>query len=150
MSEVQSHGFKEHGLMLYLSPQEYVGFIQYQATNRLGRSFAGKGIFNEGLHALGLISDDEYLRNRKRYSESLVSMQPVKPLSLVELQEKKEKDGLARAFGSVIEQWELPHGKPNWRESWLTKAEKYKDTIPQAKQLLECVAKKVFVEEPQP
>jgi hypothetical protein len=146
MSEPKQHGFKEHGVMLYLSPEEYVAFIQYQATNKLGRAYAGKGIFNEGLKALNLIDETTYLKNKRKYSQNLIDAQSIKPLTLQELNAKKEHDGLVRAFGSVIEQWELPHGRPNWKEEWLAKAEKYKDTIPQAKKLLDLVAKKAGVE----
>lgn len=147
MSESQGHGFKEHGLMLYLSPSLYMGFIKLQGDKGLGRSFAGLLAFNEGMHKLGYIQDAEYEANKVKYSRKLVPEVPAKPLTLQEQASKKERDSLARAFGSVIEQWNMTHGDPLWKEKWLAKAEKYKDTIPAAQQLLDMVAEKVIMQE---
>jgi hypothetical protein len=145
LSDPQSHGFKEHGLMLYLSPSLYMGFIKLQGDKGLGRSFAGLLAFNEGMHELGYIQDSEYEANKIKYSRKLVPEVPAKPLTLQEQAAKNERDSLARAFGSVVEQWDMAHVDPHWKEKWLAKAEKHQDTIPAAKHLIEMVNKKVKV-----
>jgi hypothetical protein len=38
MNEQPNHGFKEHGLMLYLTPSLYLGFIKLQGEKELGRA----------------------------------------------------------------------------------------------------------------
>jgi hypothetical protein len=114
--------FKEHGVLLYLTPSLYLAFIKLQGDKGLGRSFAGLLAFNEGMHTLGYISDEQYEENRRKYSRKLFEAQPQKPLTLEQVEAKKQHDGMARAFSGVYSQWNLPHNDPLWRDKWVAKA----------------------------
>jgi hypothetical protein len=65
--------FKEHGLMLFLGRESYVGFIKLQADKGLGRSFAGQLAFNTGLYNLGYLSKEDYEQLAKKYSQGLIT-----------------------------------------------------------------------------
>ena len=126
--------FKEHGLVLYLSRESYLGFIKLQADKGLGRSFAGQLAFTEGLFKLGYLSKGHYEELVKRYSQGLISeeyeKEKNKPKTIIELQEQLSQNQLERSFGNVIKQW--PEMKPKAREYWIEKAAKHKDVIPNA------------------
>ena len=71
MKDYSQHGFREHGIMLYLDKIEYSGFIKLQADKNLGRSYAGKLAFDTGLYQLGYLSKKDYEKRVKKYSKSL-------------------------------------------------------------------------------
>ena len=77
--------FKEHGVLIYLSKDLYIGFIKLQADKRLGRSYAGLLPFTEGLFRMGYISKEVYEEHIKKYSEPLESEKQVS------LEQSKEK-----------------------------------------------------------
>jgi hypothetical protein len=132
MNELSHHGFKEHGLMLYLSPSLYIAFIKLQGDKKMGRSYAGLTAFNEGMHALQYISDEEYEVNKQKYNKPLVGTATPKTLTIQQLNEKKEFDAMSRAFSGVLSQWNLTHVDPNWRQKWIEKAKLWKDKIQSA------------------
>jgi hypothetical protein len=129
--------FREHGLMLFLSPSLYMAFIKLQGDKGLGRSFAGLLAFNEGMHNLRYITDDEYEINKQKYSRKLIEIEPQKPLSLEQVNVKKELDKMSRAFSEVLRQWNLTHNDPHWKEKWFEKAEVWKDKIPSASMIID-------------
>ena len=129
--------FKEHGLLLYLTPSLYMAFIKLQGDKGLGRSYAGLLAFNEGMHNLQYITDDQYEANKAKYSHKSFEAQPQKPLTPQQIDAKKQRDSMTRAFTGVYSQWNLPHNDPKWKEKWVNKAKEWKDKIPCAKLILD-------------
>jgi hypothetical protein len=126
--------FKEHGLMLYLSPPLYLGFIKLQADKGLGRSYAGLLAFTEGIHALGYISDEDYEIHKRRYSRGL-NEQEEKPFTLEQIRTKTEREKMQKTFSMVLDQW-ADHPAKTWRSGWIKKAKEWKDKIPNAELVL--------------
>jgi hypothetical protein len=52
-----------------------------------------------------------------------------------EVKETTYKTDLVKKFSMVLNQWEL-HPSEKWRSYWIGEADKYKDTIPEAAQIL--------------
>lgn len=80
-NENKSFGFREHGIMLYLGKTAYLGFIQFQAKEELGRSYAAQQIFTEGLFARGFLTQEQHDSLMKRYSEKLMPKPEPQPVS---------------------------------------------------------------------
>ena len=129
--------FKEHGLLLYLTPSLYLAFIKLQGDKGLGRSYAGLLAFNEGMHRMRYITDEQYEANKAKYSRKLIENEPQKPLTPQQIADKKQQDNMARTFSGVYSQWNFPHNDPQWREKWIKKAKDWKDKAPSAKLILE-------------
>jgi len=132
--------FREHGVMLFLSQELYLGFIKLQADKSLGRSFAGLLPFTEGLHRLGYISQEVYEAHKKRYSQPLVAE---KPLTLKQLKKNESIAKLTKEFSNVIAQWDSMNEKA--KNFWIKKAKENRETVPNAKLLLGLRREKVFV-----
>jgi len=135
---------KEHAAILYLNPPMRLATYKIQAFMELGPSFAHLYIYNEGLHAMGQLSEQEYQINKLRYSKKLVEA-PVQPLTREQIKEKQRLEEMQRTIQAVMTEWDNPKRNTEWREKWLRQAEKYKDQIPEAKQLIERVKARVFV-----
>lgn len=123
--------FREHGVMLFLSQELYIGFIKLQADKGLGRSFAGLLPFVEGLYSMGYITQEVYEEHKKRYSQPLVAE---KPLTLKQLKKKESIAKITKEFSNVIKQWDSMNVKA--KNFWIKKAKEYRDTIPNAKLVL--------------
>jgi hypothetical protein len=83
--------FKEHGVLLYLNPQELLGFIKCQADKGLGRSYAGKLCFIEGMYRLGYLNQADYESGVQKYSQGLNTVTPsAEQLAAQELTRKLE------------------------------------------------------------
>ena len=121
-------GFKEHGLMLYLSPELTIALVKLQAERELGRSYAGLLAFVEGMNYLGLLSKEDYVRLKTRYSSGLIKE---KPLTLDELKAKRQLEEEDRLFSMVLDQW-AEHPDKKWREDWITRAKQWKDKLKSA------------------
>ncbi len=67
----------DHVVRVCLDAPLYLKFIQFQAQNNLGRSYAMLLIVVEGMHTLGLIDDDAYGFYKQRYSKPLQAL-PIK------------------------------------------------------------------------
>ena len=136
--------FREHGVMLFLSPELYLGFVKLQADKGLGRSYAGLLPFIEGLYSMGYISKEVYEEHVKRYSKQLVSEKP-KPLPTQEqLKEEEKAEQLNKTFGMVAEQWEQ-HPSEEWRQTWLKRAQEHSG-LSNAKLVLALRSEKVVSE----
>lgn len=120
--------FKEHGVLIYLSNELYLGFVKLQADKGLGRSFAGLLPFVEGLYSMGYISEEVYKRHQKRYSQPLV-----KDKKLPEFTEN-QADALNKTLGMVVDQWK-EHPSVAWRHKWMQTAIQHSN-LPNAKRLL--------------
>jgi len=119
--------FREHGVMLFLSHDLYIGFIKLQADRGLGRSFAGLLPFNEGLYRMGYISKESYEAHKKKYSVKLGATPSIP------IQTKYAKQ--IESFENILKEW--PNMREQPRKFWIEKAEKWKDTLPVAEKLLE-------------
>jgi len=118
--------FREHGVMLFLSHDLYLGFIKLQADRGLGRSFAGLLPFNEGLYRMGYISKESYEAHKRKYSVKLGEA-PAIPI-------ERKYAKLIEGFENILKEW--PNMRDDPRKFWIEKAEKWKDTLPVAEQLL--------------
>lgn len=125
--------FHEHGLLLYLDKDLYKAFIKLQADRNLGRSYAGFTALVTGFYQLGYISKEVYELHMQRYSEPL---EPSKPLTLEEQREKDELDNYDRVFKGMLEQWVAHSSEPSWVLKVSRLAEKYRDRLQSARQLL--------------
>ncbi len=125
-------GFREHGVMLFLSKDLYLGFIKLQADKKLGRSYAGLLPFTEGLFKLGYISQEVYEVHKRRYNASLV--EDNRP-TLEKLERKTKHDDLVKQFSNVIKAW--PQMKDKSKTYWIKKAQEHQADIPNAKLILE-------------
>jgi hypothetical protein len=125
-------GFKEHGILLYLSPALYIGFTRLQADKGLGRSYAGLLAFTEGLHSIGYLNEDDYLTHIKRYSQKLTEQK--QESTLQQSKEKEARIKLEQQFSDVIKQWATM--KESSRKYYVKKALENKDKIPNAKLVL--------------
>jgi hypothetical protein len=131
--------FKEHGVMLYLDKTLYKAFIRLQADKELRRSYAGLLPFVEGLFHLGYLSKEDYEKYVQKYSQGL--KEEPKLLTMQELRQNEEVAKYERMFQNAISEWDK-RKDVEWRLKWIRFAEKHKDKIPSAKQLLELVNKK--------
>jgi hypothetical protein len=122
--------FKEHGVLIYLSNELYLGFVKLQADKSLGRSYAALLPFVEGLHAMGYISDEVYREHTARYSKPLVVQK-----TIVEAAEDKTQE-LNKVLGMAAEQWNLPHSDPLWKSKWLNAARQHSD-LPNSRLILQ-------------
>jgi len=102
--------FREHGVLIYLSNELYLGFIKLQADKGLGRSYAALLPFVEGLFHMGYITREVYQAHAVRYSQPLLTVKNVDPKVLeldknltfalnswAEMPEKSQKYYLAKA-----------------------------------------------------
>jgi hypothetical protein len=129
LTDSKPGGFKEHGVMMYLSKDLYRGFIKLQGDKDLGRAYAALLPFTEGLYRLGYIPKEVYEAHVKKYSQSLYEAEKEKPKNPA--LEQKEKQLLG-----MLEEWNLPHPKENWREQVIGEAKKYPD-LEASKKILE-------------
>lgn len=137
--------FREHGVLIYLSKDLYLGFIKLQADKSLGRSYAGLLLFTEGLFRMGYISKEVYAEHIKKYSQPLSEEEG--PVSTLEEQRALEKKNLL--FKGILEQWDL-HPDIQWRQKVLADAEKFKDKLETARRLLEIGIVQEEIQEVQP
>jgi len=125
---------KSHGFLIYLPPELYIAIVKLQADKQLGRCYPVLYALNEGLFRLGYIPKETYETFEKRYSQKLIKEEP-KPLTKQEQEQLKLLKQKEKAFSNVLDQWNI-HPSKEWRKGWLKEAEKYKDTIPNAKLVL--------------
>jgi len=124
--------YKEHGILIYLSKELYTGFIRLQADKGLGRSYAGLLPFTEGLFRMGYISKEVYEEHVKKYSAPLDEKTP----SLEQLNENQFLEQRDIQFKRILEEWDIPHPDPNWRQKSYAFAEKYADKLQSARDIL--------------
>lgn len=135
--------FREHGVMLFLDNELYVGFIKLQAERKLGRSFAGLLPFIEGLYQMGYISSKVYEHHKQKYSQPLL-VEESKVLTKEEQKEKQEEEKLNKTLELVADQWEI-HPSVDWRNKWIDFAKQHPE-LANAKRVL---ALSFDTEEPQ-
>jgi hypothetical protein len=123
---------KPHAVTLFLDSPLYVAFIEFQAENKLGRSFAGLLIFVEGLRKRELINELVYQHYKSRYMKPLRTLiEEENPLLAKQKQEELEK--ARKQLQQVIEQF--PTLKPKTQQYWLKYALE-RPEIPESTELL--------------
>lgn len=127
--------FKEHGLMLYLDKQEYLAFIKLQADKGLGRSYAGKLAFCEGIFHLGYFNQEEYDKHIEKYSEGLIHEEP-KPLTKHEISEKEKLENVEKILTSAWKEW---HNLTEKAKAYHLKTAAQHAELPISKLILESV-----------
>jgi len=130
-------GFQENKVLLCLDRDLYRAFIKLQADRDLGRSYAGLLPFVTGLYQLGYLSQEVYEFHAERYSEPL---QPAKPLSPQDKQKKTELETQDRIFRGMLQQWDIHASNPVWLLKVSQSAEKYREQLSSAKELLTKIA----------
>jgi hypothetical protein len=123
---------------VFLPAELYVGISKVQAELEIGKSAAILLMINEGLHQGDFVRPEVYEAYRRRYEAKLVSaVRPVatEPLTREQLEQKKKQEDLSDQFRRVADQWGIHD--PQWQAKWAKIAEEYKDTISNAKRLLD-------------
>jgi hypothetical protein len=123
---------------VFLPAELYVGISKVQAELEIGKSAAILLMINEGLHHGNFVRPEIYEVYRKRYETKLVSaVRPVatEPLTREQIEQKKKQDDLNNQFRRVSEQWSIHD--PEWQAKWARFASEYKDTVPNAKRILD-------------
>jgi hypothetical protein len=123
---------------VFLPAELYVGISKVQAELEIGKSAAILLMINEGLYQGNFVRPEIHEAYKKRYEAKLVSaVRPVatEPLTREQLEQKKKQEDLNAQFGRVAEQWSIHD--PAWQAKWARLAEEYKDTIFNAKRLLD-------------
>lgn len=128
-----SLGFKEHGVMLYLSKELYTGFIKLQSDKGLGRAYAGLLPFTEGLFKLNYITKEVYEKHIAKYSKPLVDDTPT--LSSEQKQEKQLLEKMDDYFKNVLIQCD-EHDSEDWQKKVFQRAEQYDDKLNSARLVL--------------
>lgn len=100
---MKNRTFREHGILLYLDKREYLAFIKLQADKGLGRSFAGKLAFCEGMFHLGYLNKEDYSDRVTKYSEGLTK-EEVK--SLAQLKEEAKIQQIEKMLTGAFQQWD--------------------------------------------
>ena len=126
---------KEHGLLLFLSPELSLGLIKYQAKTELGRSYAGLSLINEALFRNNCITEEVYDLFRKKYSVPLVPAAAPKILTTREQQEKARVAELEKQFSGALVQWKTL--SLNAKAKHIINARKYVGIVSNAKLILD-------------
>jgi len=135
---------REHITSVYLSVPHYLGVNRLSASLEIGKHAALLLALNQGLHKLGMISDEDYEPLDRRYRRKLkdiIAQSQLKPEShhvpVVSLEKQKEQLLLDRKnlqFLGMLGQWDL-HKDPEWRRSAAENADKYLDKLESARAL---------------
>ncbi len=129
---------RSHIHPVFLPAELYVGISKVQAELEIGKSAAILLMINEGLHQGDFVRPEIYEAYRRRYETKLVSaVRPLatEPLTREQLEQKKRQEDLNNQFRRASEQWSIHD--PEWQAKWARFAGEYKDTIPNAKRLLD-------------
>lgn len=110
--------------MLYLDKQEYLGFIKLQADRKLGRSYAGKLAFVEGLFHLGYLSKQNYENYVKKYSQGLNDVLK-KPLTREEMERQAKIQGIEKILTEAYRIWNTL--KPSAQQYHLKTAQQHQE-----------------------
>jgi hypothetical protein len=131
---------REHVVHLCLAPELRVGLIKLQAEMEVGDSYALLFLLTKALYQERKINREVYELYTRRYSRKLVPSieeRKLTPSELLEQQKLEEKrcwfEGVKADF--FRDHRPLASGK-SWREFVLGEAEKYKDILPVASEVL--------------
>ena len=131
---------REHIVPLCLAPELRMGLIRFQANKELGETYAALLLLTKALYQEQVISREDYERFTQRYSCKLVPPSAPRKLTSAEMAEQQKLEEKRRWFEMAKAEWNKDHrpvssGKP-WREDVLAEAEKYKDKLSIAAEIL--------------
>ena len=114
--------------------------VKYQAKYDVSDTYGILQCVTKQLYNDGFLEKSWYDELMLEYSKKLtpyraVEVSPEQNHAKFLLLEK-EKD-----FSRVIADWNMPHSKANWREHWVSEAQKYLETVSNAKLVLDMVNK---------
>lgn len=144
MRDNPSH--REHIHKVMLNAVFYVGISKLMAKLECSKSAAVLYALNEGLFRLEMIKKDDYELLRMRYGRKLQEVieeakKKREPSHVPVLTIERSKELLIleskdRQLKGMIDQWEL-HPQTSWRNKATADAEKWRDRLNSAKNLLE-------------
>ena len=132
---------RDHIIPLCLAPELRMALIKVCAKREISETYALLSLITKALYQEQAISREDYERFSQRYASKLVPPAPPRKLTATELAEQQKLDEKRRWFESVKAEWHNDHipssvtGKP-WREVVLSEAEKYKDKLQIAAEIL--------------
>ena len=129
---------REHIYRVCLAPELRVGLIKFQAEKELGEVYALLLLITKALYLEQKISREAYEFFSRRYSRKLVM--PTKEDINGNVEEQQKLQETRRWFVGVKAEFFKDHrplasGK-SWRDYVLGEAEKYKDLLPEAVEVL--------------
>lgn len=139
---------REHIVQVCLAPELRIALIKFQAEKEVGDAYALLQLITKALYQEKKINREVYEFFMQRYSRKLPPSIPVAKLTESELKEQQKLEELQRWFESVKVEFFKDHrplasGK-SWRQYVLSEAEKYKDKLPIAAEVLELGSKISF------
>ena len=131
---------RDHIVQLCLAPEIRMALIHFQSKKGLSEKYASLFLLTKSLYQEQLLSREDYERFSKRYSDKLVPEAEPTRLTSSELKEQQKLEEKRRWFEGVKADFHKDHrplasGK-SWREDVLAEAEKYKDILPIATEIL--------------
>lgn len=144
MTEDLSHRFNVHSVMF--TAELEIALVKLQAKLEIGKNYGTLYMVVEGAFRLGYLSQEDYDLFIKRYSRKLVDVTKEKRaqresshvpvLTLEKQREKQQLQQKDKQFQGQLKQWDQ-HPRPEWRAKVLADAEKWKEKLESARQLLE-------------
>lgn len=123
---------------------------KYRARTGYGVTFALYNSLNEFWHQTRDMTEEGYLYNQKKYSETLIEakkrIEASKALTREQSTEDQKLKDKEIEFKNLVEQWKERPGL-EWRLKIVKYAEKWKDKVPSAKLLLDLANKDVISNE---
>lgn len=143
MSDKPTHRANVHSVMLVAELE--IAVVKLQAEREIGKAYAILYFVVEGAFKMEYLSREDHDLLIGRYSRKLVEVTKEKRtqrenshvpvLTLEQQRDKQFWEKKDRQFKGQLEQWEA-HLDPKWRRKALADAEKYKEKLESARQLL--------------
>jgi hypothetical protein len=131
---------REHIVPLCLAPELRMGLIRFQANKELGETYAALLLLTKALYQEQVISREDYERFTQRYSCKLVPPPVPRKLTSAEMAEQQKLEEKRRWFEMAKAEFHKDHRRLSsgrtWREDILAEAEKYKEKLPVAAEIL--------------
>lgn len=137
---------REHIKSIFLNASLYISVQKLSGQFEISQKAAILLAIAEGAHSLGFLSDEDYglMTNRyKRKLKEVIEETQKKPESshvpVLTIEQKKDQQLLAdkdRQFKGQIKQWNI-HSDLNWRIKAVSDAEKWKDKLQSARDLVD-------------
>ena len=136
---------REHIHPVMLNAPCYVGISKLMAKLECSKSAAILYALTEGLYKEGVISQEDHDLLAKRYGRTLKDVLAQKQAKrepshepILSIEQRKEKEFLDqkdKQFRGMVGQWNI-HKDRNWRIKALSEAQKFKDTLQSARDLI--------------
>ena len=126
-------------MKIWLAPELYMAITKYQVQKEIGKTYAGLLLITKAAYQKQLITKEVYEKYVYRYSRKLVPEEQPEKLTTEQQKEKQILEKNSMTFAMLASQWHI-HENPEWRRRWIAEAEKWQDTIPEAKAFLQKVS----------